>query len=399
MGIDQREAPFDTALLDRCMEEAGIDILLATSKHNVQYLLGGHRAMFFGYMDAIGLSRYLPVFIYPRGRPEQAAYIGHRLETPQREVRPFWTAEAQTNSSGSVDAIEKAADYIRKHDLATGAVGVEAPFLPLDSAQTIDRLLPGSRLVNAVGVLERLRHRKSPAELALLREASDRVVGAMAEAFEACRPGMTKAELVETLKIAEAARGLSFEYCLITAGTGMNRAASDQPIAAGDIISLDSGGNYRGYVGDVCRMGVVGEPDAELQDLLRFIDSVQQAAFQAIRPGALGRELFTAPEAVIAASSWAEQVHYVAHGMGLVTHEAPHLTTQGAVPYPDDDAARPLEPGAVISIETTLKHPRRGFIKLEDTAAVTETGFEVFGNALRGWNRTGTRSPTSLAAE
>ena len=50
----------------------------------------------------------------------------------------------------------------------------------------------------------------------------------------------------------------------------------------------------------------------------------------------------------------------------------------------------PLEPGMVISIETTLQHPRRGFIKLEDTVAVTETGFEIFGEGARGWNRGGT---------
>ena len=36
--------PFDAARLDRLMEEAGIDVLVATSKHNVQYLTGGHRA-------------------------------------------------------------------------------------------------------------------------------------------------------------------------------------------------------------------------------------------------------------------------------------------------------------------------------------------------------------------
>ena len=69
-------APFDTARLDRLMDEAGIDILLATSKHNVQYLLGGHRAFFFESMDAMGLSRYLPVFVYPKGgrkRPASSA--------------------------------------------------------------------------------------------------------------------------------------------------------------------------------------------------------------------------------------------------------------------------------------------------------------------------------------
>ena len=47
--------PFDAKRLDRLMDEAGMDVLLATSKHNVQYLLGGHRSIFFDYMDAIGV--------------------------------------------------------------------------------------------------------------------------------------------------------------------------------------------------------------------------------------------------------------------------------------------------------------------------------------------------------
>jgi len=97
--------PFDAVRLDRLMDEAGIDVLIATSKHNVQYLLGGHRAFFFDYMDAMGLSRYLPVLVYPKGTPQKAAYFGHRLEGFQKENDPFWVAEAQTNSSGSVDAM------------------------------------------------------------------------------------------------------------------------------------------------------------------------------------------------------------------------------------------------------------------------------------------------------
>ena len=40
-------APFDTAKLDRLMDEAGLDILIATSRHNVQYLLGGYRFFVF----------------------------------------------------------------------------------------------------------------------------------------------------------------------------------------------------------------------------------------------------------------------------------------------------------------------------------------------------------------
>ena len=54
-----KPAPFDTARLDALLEDEGIDVLVATSKHNVQYLLGGYRFFFFDYMDAIGVSRYL----------------------------------------------------------------------------------------------------------------------------------------------------------------------------------------------------------------------------------------------------------------------------------------------------------------------------------------------------
>ena len=56
------------------------------------------------------------------------------------------------------------------------------------------------------------------------------------------------------------------------------------------------------------------------------------------------------------------------------------------VTYPACDTNLPLQARTVLSIETTLMHPRRGFIKLEDTVAVTETGWDAFGDKGRGWN-------------
>jgi len=40
----------------------------------------------------------------------------------------------------------------------------------------------------------------------------------------------------------------------------------------------------------------------------------------------------------------------------------------------------------VLSIETGIKHPEAGFIKLEDTVVVTETGSEAYGDWGRHWN-------------
>ena len=98
--------PFDATLLDRLMEDAGIDVLLATSKHNVQYLLGGHRSLFFDVMDATGLSRYRPVLVYPKGAPEKAAFITHRLDSFQHQLTPFWTPVTDFKASGSVDVMQ-----------------------------------------------------------------------------------------------------------------------------------------------------------------------------------------------------------------------------------------------------------------------------------------------------
>src|SRR5204862_8354536 len=129
-------------------------------------------------------------------------------------------------------------------------------------------------------------------EIEYLRESSERVVASMLATFKQCKPGMTKTEMNETLRREEVNRGLVFDYCLMTAGTSLNRAPSEQRLAAGDIISLDSGGNYRGYIGDLCRMGILGEPDSELQDLLAAVDAIQQAARKPIRPGARGGDIF-----------------------------------------------------------------------------------------------------------
>src|SRR5208282_660717 len=125
----QNTAPFDTERLDRLMDDAGIDILLATSKHNVQYLLGGHRAFFFETMDAMGLSRYLPVFVYPKGAAEKSGFFGHRMEGFQNEVKPFWDSELNTKSSGSIDAMEKAVDYVRRLSPQPKRIGAELAFL------------------------------------------------------------------------------------------------------------------------------------------------------------------------------------------------------------------------------------------------------------------------------
>ena len=384
--------PFDQQLLDALMDEAGIDVAITTSKHNVQYLMGGHRTFFFDYMDAMGPSRYLPVLAYPKGAADQAFYVGHGTESYQNALNPFWTPEVNTKSVGSIDSMQKTIDHLRKLGLKPRRIGVELPFLPADAAMLLQKSFPDSEIVDSLKVLERLRARKTPEELRKLRLATETVVDCMLAVIHGHGPGITKQEMVDALRREETNRGLLFEYCLITAGTSLNRAPSPQVWQAGDIMSIDSGGNYHGYIGDICRMAIQGEPDAELEDMLGEIETIQRAAMKAIKPGAIGAEVYEGALAVMNKSKHTDHMDFLAHGMGLVSHESPRLTNRTRDPYKPEDARRPLESRMVLSVETTLQHPRRGFIKLEDTVAVTETGHEVYGDRARGWTRAGTKA-------
>ena len=388
-GAPGSALPFDPVRLDALLAEAGIDLLIVSSKHNIQYLTGGHRFFFHDYADAIGVSRYMPLLIYPRGDAAGSAYVANPMEGYDRDLGKFWMTELDLTAWGTLDAARTAVERIRRMGADPGRIGIESAFLPSDAYRILRDAFPNSELVEAHFPLERLRARKTAAELDDLRIASERVVESMLAVFAAARPGMTKQDLVDRLRREEVARDLIFEYCLITAGTSLNRAPSDQALRAGDIFSLDSGGNYRGYIGDLCRMGILGEPDSELVDLLGEIDAIQQAARRPIRPGARGADIFIEPERLIAASPNRDALGFVAHGMGIVSHEAPRLTGKAPQRYEGYDADRPLETGMVISIETTMLHPRRGFIKLEDTVAVTDGGYEAYGDGGRGWNRAG----------
>jgi hypothetical protein len=55
-------------------------------------------------------------------------------------------------------------------------------------------------------------------------------------------------------------------------------------------------------------------------------------------------------------------------------------------------------PGAPFDTRV-LPHPKRGFIKLEDTVAVTANGYEAFGDAGRGSNRGGAQKTTPSLAQ
>ena len=110
----KKPIPFDTKHLDKLMDDAGIDVLVATSKHNIQYLLGGYRFFFFDTMEAAGTTRYLPAIVYQKGKPENAAYVGCTMENFERELGKFWQPTLKLGTTGTKATMSEVVEHIAK---------------------------------------------------------------------------------------------------------------------------------------------------------------------------------------------------------------------------------------------------------------------------------------------
>ncbi len=368
--------PFDAKKLDVLMEEAGLALLLANTRHNVRYLTGGYYFHFHAAATRIGRSQYLPFVGLPRQRWEEAFYVGRPDEQGQIEAEDLWIRSRPTASRGTVSAARAAAETVRKLGLDTATIGVELPFLPADAFVALQQGLPHARFVDATTVLDGLRAVKTPEELALLRTVYDRTAAAIQAAFAFGRPGIATAAIADRVREGMASRGLTFLWAFTCAGPGTLRAPSAAPWERGRVLHIDAGGEDRDYLADICRMGCLGEPSPLARDLLDACLEVQAHARKAVCAGLPCNELIREGERAVREHRFASYGRFVAHGIGMVSHEQPDISPSNT---------RSLEAGMVLSIETEFIHSEVGHVKIEDAVVVTQTGCEGLGDLGREW--------------
>jgi Xaa-Pro aminopeptidase len=369
--------PFDVKKLNALMEEARLNLFLASSRHNVRYLTGGYYFHFHSRFTRLGRSQYLSFVGLPRDRIQDAFYIGRPDEQGQMEAEGLWIVNRHGAARGTVGAADGAAEAIRKLGLSEGAIGVELSFLPADAYVALQRGLPRASLVDATPLLDELRAVKTPAELAHLRTVYHRTAEAIQAAFASGRAEVTTAAIAARVRQEMERRGLGFLWAFTCAGPGYLRAPSQARWERGRVLHIDAGGEDRDYLADICRMGCLGRPSSLARELHQACLETQAKVRRLIRPGLPCGELLNEGERAIRGYPFAAQGRFVAHGIGMVSHEQPAISPG----HP-----RPLETGMVLSIETEFLHSEVGHVKIEDAVAVTETGGEGLGDLGRDWH-------------
>lgn len=368
--------PFDLERLIRLMDGAGLDLVTATSRHNVRYLSGGYYYHFHENSTRMSTSQYLPVVGIVRADLKESFYIRRPDESGQMGTRELWFPVIRDAPRGTASSAAALASRIRELGLAEARIGLEMPFFPADAYVALKAGLPEAEFLDATEVLGKLRAIKAPSELAVMRSAYARLADAIHAAFLWCEPGVTTKEIERRVAIEMAERGLGFLFALICAGPGFLRAPSGERWEPGQILHIDAGGADGDYVADICRMGSMGEPSALAKDLHAACLEVQDTVRAAVRPGVPTGEIRRLGEAAAARYPFSRYARFVVHGIGMVPYEPPVFDPPGPAP---------LEEGMVLSIETDFLHPGVGHVKIEDAVAVTSDGGEGLGDRGRDW--------------
>lgn len=239
--------------------------------------------------------------------------------------------------------------------------------------------LPGTRQGVASTALRGLRMRKTPAEVAALREAGRAIDRVHAQVPGWLRPGRTEREVAVDIAGAITAEGhATADFVIVASGPNAARPhhePSGRVLVPGDAVVVDIGGTMpSGYCSDCTRTYAIGTPPSGFARYYQVLKAAQEAACAAVRPGVPAEAVDAAAREPISAAGYGEYfVHRTGHGIGLETHEDPYIVAGNA---------EPLEPGMAFSVEPGI-YPGPHGARIEDIVVCTDDGCVRLNNVTR----------------
>jgi Xaa-Pro dipeptidase len=262
---------------------------------------------------------------------------------------------------------------LRSRGLASGKVGVEETVRWVFS-DGLAHALPTVSLASATPVTAGCRGVKSPAELALMRLASQVTLKAYEAAYKALKDGMTQDDFARLVSLAHDRLGFRGgagvqvgQYSALPHGS-----IAPQTVHEGTILLIDGGCTVGGYQSDLSRTFVLGKPTQKMKDVFEIELRAQTAAVRTARPGIEAQAVDAAARKVITDAGYGPDykyfTHRVGHGIGMDGHEWPYLVRGNTTK---------LEPGMTFSDEPGIYIPGEFGVRLEDDMLITEHGAEL----------------------
>ena len=342
-------------LIRNRFKELSIDGLLITSEFNRRYMTG-----FTGTAGVAVISENKAVFITDFRYTEQAA----------KQIKEYDIVQ----HTGTI--IEEVATIVKK--LGIKKLGFEQDHLTYQAYSSYEKSIKTAEFVPVSGAVEKLRLIKSPAEIKILKEATEIADAAYKHILTYVRQGLKEIEVANELEFFMRKNGAVSSSFDIIVASGYRSAlphgvASEKVIENGDFVTLDFGAYYKGYCSDITRTFAVGQPSDELKKIYATVLEAQLRGMNGIKPGMSGKEADALTRDYITEQGFGEYFgHSTGHGLGMEVHEGPALSFRSETI---------LKPGMVVTVEPGIYIADLGSVRIEDDTVVTETGNESLSHS------------------
>lgn len=361
----EREARIERAQARMC--ETGVAALWLDGTTNLEYFTGVRHGQTERMIGAIIPAKGEPVYLSPAFEVEKLRTmltIGDRVVGWEEDESPYALF----------------VDTLRSLQIARGTVALDEQarfFVANGIREAAESAGAEYRLTTSAGVAAWCRARKTGQELALITHAMQATLRIQAACARILYEGISTTEVQMFLDAAHRKAGFDmvgprFAIALFgEASAYPHGVPHPQILREGDMVLVDTGGSMHGYVSDITRSYVFGEPTPRQREIWDLEKTAQMAAFDAVRPGASCGAIDDAARGVIAAAGFGPDYatpglpHRTGHGVGMDVHEEPYFVRGNALP---------LAPGMTGSIEPTICLYGEFGVRLEDHFYVTETG-------------------------
>ena len=198
---------------------------------------------------------------------------------------------------------------------------------------------------------------KTAHEIAAMKKAGTIAAGALRVAREMLRDGVTTAHVDEAVREYILSKGatptfLGYSGYPATTNISINdrviHGIPSQSIAVrnGDIVSVDVGATYDGYVGDNAATFAIGETSDEAKKLIDVTREALAKGTAAAKKGNRIGDISAAVQSYVETNGFSVVRAFVGHGVGRKLHEEPEVPNFGTAGH-----GPRLVPGMTIAIE------------------------------------------------
>ncbi len=286
------------------------------------------------------------------------------------------------------DPIDVTARVLKEHNLARGRIGIEDRgfYMPLAVSRRFKEALPDSIFEDGAGLLEQVRVRKSPEELAYIRKAAEYSSLGMAAGVRESKVGLTENDVAAAIYDAMTRAGSEYSPHdpIVTSGwrSGIPHTTYERRrLEPGDTVLIEITGTHHRYVAPLMRTAIVGSPSSKVNEMASLVIEGLEAAIAAIRPGITSGEVDDVCRGIMERAGYYENFRKrtgYSVGFGF-----PPSWNEGHIVSLRKGDKTPLEPGMLFHLPVALRDYGISCVGLSETVLVTESGCEVLTRSPR----------------